>query len=165
MRKMKIILHDLDRQYDGLLEANCDRMIAADGKYAPCQGCFGCWTKHPAECSMKDKLKQACRVIGQADELVIVTKNLYGEYSAAVKTVLDRSIGTSTPFSTYRGRQMHHTLRYGKHGLWKVIVYGDITEDEKATFRYRAERNALNDGFTRSKVVFLTDLSELEGSL
>ena len=73
LRKMKIILHDLDRQYDGMVASKCDRMIAADGKYAPCQGCFGCWTRHPAECAMKDKLKQACRVVGQADELVIVT--------------------------------------------------------------------------------------------
>ena len=162
---MKVIIHDLDRQYDGMMEGKCDNMIAADGKYAPCQGCFGCWTKHPAECFMKDTLQQSCRIIGQADELVIVTKNLYGEYSAAVKNVLDRSIGSSTPFSTYRGAQMHHTLRYGKHGLWKVIVYGTITEAEKETFRYRIKRNALNDGFERSEVIFLSDLSELEALL
>ena len=136
--------------------------IAADGKYAACQGCFGCWTKHPAECFMKDKLRQACRIIGQADELVIITKNRYGEYSPAVKNVLDRSIGSSTPFSTYRGRQMHHTLRYGRHDLWKVIVYGDITAVEKATFRYRAERNAINDGFEKSEVLFMQDIKELE---
>ena len=114
---------------------------------------------------MKDTLKQVCRVMGQADELVIVTKNMYGGYSAAVKNVLDRSIGTSTPFSTYRGRQMHHTLRYGKHGLWKVVVYGEISEAEKETFRYLAERNALNDGFERSEFVFLQDLSGLEAAL
>ena len=162
---MKVIIHDLDSQYAGMMEAACDRVIAADGKYAPCQGCFGCWTKHPAECQMKDTLHQVCRIVGQADELVIVAKNLYGEYSANVKNVLDRAIGSSTPFSTYRGRQMHHTLRYGKHELWKVIVYGEITEEEKDTFRYRAERNALNDGFARSEAVFLSDLSELEGSL
>ena len=162
---MKVILHDLDSRYAGLIEAKADRAIEADGKYAPCQGCFGCWTKHPAECFMKDTLKQVCRVLGQADELVIVTGNLYGEYSAAVKNVLDRSIGTSTPFSTYRGRQMHHTLRYGKHDLWKVIVYGEITEAEKDTFRLLAERNALNDGYARSEVVFLSDLAELEGAL
>ena len=162
---MKVIIHDLGSPYDAVIEAGCDRVIAADGKYAACQGCFGCWTKHPAECFMKDKLRQTCRIIGRSDELVIVTKNLYGEYSPAVKNVLDRSIGTSTPFSTYRGRQMHHTLRYGKHGLWKVIVYGEITEAEKETFRYRAERNAINDGYERSEVVFLSDLAELEGVL
>ena len=114
---------------------------------------------------MKDSLQKICRVIGHADELVIVTKNLYGAYSAAVKNILDRSIATSTPFSTYRGRQMHHTLRYGKHDLWKVVVYGEVSETEKATFRYMAERNAINDGFERSEVIFLKDLTELEAAL
>jgi hypothetical protein len=60
---------------------------------------------------------------------------------------------------------MHHTLRYGKHGLWKVIVYGEITEAEKDTFRFLAERNAINDGFERSEVRFIEDFSELEGLL
>ncbi len=159
---MKVILHDAGSAYDETIGSRCDRMIAADGRFAPCQGCFGCWTKHPAQCFMKDSLRQVCRILGRADELVIVTKNLYGGYSAAVKNVLDRSIGTSTPFSTYRGGQMHHTLRYGKHDLWKVIVYGEITEAEKETFRYLAERNAVGDGFARSEVVFTEDLSGLE---
>jgi len=162
---MKVILHDLGAEYDGLIEKKCGRAVAADGKYAPCQGCFGCWTKHPAECFMKDSLQQVCCVIGRADELVIVTKNLYGSYSAAVKNVLDRSIATSTPLSTYRGRQMHHTLRYGKHDLWKVVVYGEVSEAEKTTFRCMAERNAVNDGFERSEVIFLKDLAELEAAL
>ena len=162
---MKVILHDLGPGYDERIRSRCDHMLTADGKYAPCQGCFGCWTRHPAECFMKDKLKQACRIIGHADEFVIITKNLYGEYSPAVKNVLDRSIGTSTPFSTYRGRQMHHTLRYGKHDLWKVIVYGEISDGEKETFRYRAKRNAINDGYSRSEVVFLANPEELEGLL
>ena len=162
---MKVILYDLDHSYDTVIESKCDRAIAADGKFAPCQGCFGCWTKHPAECFMKDKLQQVCRQLGEADETVVVTKNLYGGYSTAVKNVLDRSIGTSTPFSTYRGRQMHHTLRYGKKDLWKVVVYGDITETEKATFTYTAERNAINEGYERSQVLFLKDLTELEAAL
>ena len=162
---MRVIIHDLGREYDGRLEKKCGRLIAADGRYAPCRGCFGCWTKHPAECFMKDSLRQVCRVIGQADEVVIITRNLYGEYSADVKNVLDRSIGTSTPLSTYRGGQMHHTLRYGKHRLWKVIVYGDITEEEKETFRLRAERNALNDGFEKSEVSFIQNPEELEALL
>ena len=162
---MKVIIHDLDDSFDRLIASKCDRAIPADGKYAPCQGCFGCWTKHPAECGMKDSLQQVCRIIGRADELVIVTRNLYGGYSAAVKNVLDRAIGTSTPFSTYRGGQMHHTLRYGRHDLWKVIVYGEITEAEKDTFRYLAGRNAINDGYRRCEVAFLQDPAELEGQL
>lgn len=159
---MKVIMYDLDKQYEAVLQEKCNDLIHADGKYAPCQGCFGCWTKHPAECFMKDSLSWVCRRIGQADELVIITENLYGTYSPAIKNVLDRSIGTSTPLSTYRGKQMHHTLRYGKHGLLKVIVYGDITDQEKDTFIYTAKRNAINDGFENSEVVFLDDLFRLE---
>ena len=162
---MKVILYDLGPEYGALIESKCDRAVAADGRYASCQGCFGCWTRHPAECFMKDSLQQICRVIGHADDFVIVTKNLYGAYSAAVKNVLDRSIATSTPFSTYRGRQMHHTLRYGKHDLWKVVVYGEVSEAEKASFRCMAERNAVNDGYARSEVIFLKDLAELEAAL
>ena len=162
---MRAIIHDLDARYGDMLRAKCDELIDADGKYAPCQGCFGCWTKHPAACFMKDRLQFACRTIGRADELTIVTENLYGTYSPKVKNVLDRSIGTSTPLSTYRGGQMHHTLRYGKHAMLKVIVYGDITQQEKATFSYMVKRNALNDGFEASEVLFLDDLAGLENAL
>ena len=114
---------------------------------------------------MKDALQQACRVLGTSDDLTIITGNLYGCYSPAVKTLLDRSIATSTPLSTYRGGQMHHTLRYGRHDLLKVIVYGDVTEAEKETFRLTAQRNAVNEGIDRAEVVFLSDLSELEAAL
>lgn len=162
---MKVILHDLEPQYRKLVESKCDLAFAADGRYAPCRGCFDCWTRHPAECEMKDRLQQISRILGQADDMVVVTRNLYGGYSTAVKNVMDRAIGTSTPFSTYRNWQMHHTLRYGKHNLRKVIVYGDITEQEKSTFRNLAERNAINEGYARSEVLFIKDLSELEALL
>lgn len=162
---MRVLIHDLDDVVAQRAENGFDRVIRADGKYAPCRGCFGCWTKHPAQCFMKDSLHQVCRIIGQADELVIVTKNLYGGYSVPVKNVLDRSIGTSTPLSTYRGRQMHHTLRYGKRLLRKVVVYGDATEAEKESFRYLVQRNALNDGYERSEVIFVDEPGKLEGGL
>ena len=157
---MKVILHDLDPRFGDMIRARCDRALEADGTYAPCRGCFGCWTKHPAECFMKDRLQQVCRLIGKADELLIITRNLYGGYSAPVKNVLDRSIGTSTPFSTYRGRQMHHTLRYGKRNSLRVIVYGNMTDAEKNTWKLMAERNAVNMGFTEHSITFCADAEE-----
>ena len=160
---MKTIIHDLGGAYDPLLRNKCESIISANGKYAPCQGCFGCWTKHPAQCYMKDTLQLACRVIGASDSLVIITENCYGSYSPAVKNVLDRSIGVSTPFSTYRGKQMHHTLRYGKKEKLTVYVYGDMTADEEGTFRYMAERNAINYGFREFELRYLSTLYELEG--
>lgn len=159
---MKVILHDLDEKYNEVLSKKCDHIIHANGRYAPCQGCFGCWTRHPAECHMKDTLQYTGRLIGQADELIVITENCYGAYSPEVKNVFDRGIGLSTPMSTYRGGQMKHTLRYGKRELLKVFVYGDITEAEKDTFRFMAQCNADNDGRKRSEVIFLDNIDEPE---
>ena len=159
---MKTIIHDLNESYDLLFKKKYENVICADGKYAPCQGCFGCWTKHPAQCYLKDALQMVCREIGKAEELIIITENCYGAYSPAVKNVLDRSIGVSTPFSTYRGRQMHHTLRYGKKKKLAVYTYGHMTADEEKTFRYMLERNAINYGFQESEFHYLENLKQLE---
>ena len=46
-----------------------------------------------------------------------------------------------------------------------MIVYGDITDREKETFRLLVQRNAVNEGNDRSEVLFLSDLSQLEAAL
>ena len=157
---MKTIIHDLGKEENGRLLAAADQVVCADGRYAPCQGCFKCWTKHPAACEMKDALHKICRVLGNTDDLTLITENCYGGYSPAIKNLLDRSIGTSTPLSTYRSGEMHHTLRYGKRNSLRVIVYGDMTEAEKSTLRLMAERNAVNMGFREHSVTFCADAEE-----
>ena len=157
---MKVIIHDLESTCEDQMKEKCDLVLAADGKYAPCQGCFKCWTKHPASCAMKDVLHQACRVLGTSDDLTIITENRYGSYSQAVKNILDRSIATSTPFSTYRKGQMHHTLRSGKRNRLHLIVYGSLTDAEKNTWQLMAERNAINMGFREYSITFCADAEE-----
>ncbi|WP_026491839.1 NAD(P)H-dependent oxidoreductase [Butyrivibrio sp. XPD2002] len=161
---MKIVIHDLDENFHNRVSARFSDVIWADGKYAPCQGCFDCWTRHPATCGMKDSLHQICRVIGQTDDLVLITENYYGGYSTAVKNILDRAIGASTPMSTYRGWEMHHALRYGKKGVFKVIVYGDINDKEKSTWKLMVERNRLNHGYQSAELEFVPDITALEVS-
>ena len=157
---MKTVIHDLGEEQSEKLLASADRVIFADGRYAPCQGCFKCWTKHPAACTMKDQLQQACRVLGTTDDLTIITENLYGSYSQAVKNILDRTIATSTPLSTYRKGQMHHTLRYGERNRLHIIVYGSMAGAEKDTWQLMAERNAINMGFREYSITFCADGEE-----
>ena len=97
------------------------------------------------------------------DDLTVITGNLYGGYSPAVKNLLDRSIGLSTPLSTYRGGQMHDMLRYGRKGRFHVIAYGTFTGAEKQTLRLMAERNAVNMGFREHSVAFCADAEEAGG--
>ena len=51
---MRILIHDRDEAFNARMKERFDRVIYADGKYAPCQGCFHCWTKHPAACGLQD---------------------------------------------------------------------------------------------------------------
>ena len=62
---MRLIIHDLDETYNEQLKAAAEDIVWADGKYAPCQGCFDCWTKNPATCSLKDSLHEMCRKLVQ----------------------------------------------------------------------------------------------------
>ena len=55
---MKVIRYDQGPEYGAIIESQCDRAMAADGKNVPYQGCFGCWNEHPAECFIKDRLRQ-----------------------------------------------------------------------------------------------------------
>lgn len=162
---MKVIIHDLDTKQHELLRKKCDKIIYANGKYTGCQGCFSCWTKHPAECFIKDPFVDISRIVGQADELIIITQNCYGTYSPPVKAIIDRSIGLSTPLSTYRNGEMHHCLRYGKHDLLNVYVYDNCLENEKDTFELMVARNAINYGFRRAQVTFVEDILCLEGMI
>ena len=159
---MKLIIHDLGEKFNELLSQRADAVICADGKYAHCQGCFKCWTKNPGKCFMKDRLQEECRAMVMSDSLTVITENCYGSYSPAVKAVLDRCIGGATPLSTYRGGQMHHCLRRKPSGVMKVIVYGDITPAEKATFELLVKRNAINYGFDESQMQILNSIGELE---
>ena len=157
---LKTIIHDLGKEQNEKLLARADQVVDADGRYAPCQGCFKCWTKHPASCSLKDSLQQSGRVLGTSSDMTVITENWYGGYSPAVKTILDRSIAISTPFSTYRKREMHHTLRYGERNSLHIIVYGDISDAEKSTWTLMAERNAVNMGFREHSLTFCADAEE-----
>ena len=157
---MTTLIHDRDITFSDSVKERYDRVIYADGKYAACQGCFKCWTKTPATCVMKDSLQEMCRILGQADDLVIVTENWYGGYSPAVKNILDRSIGMSTPMSTYRGWQMHHTLRYGRQNSVRIYVTGDVSDKEKETWKLMADRNALNWGASDYEVIFSDPFDE-----
>ena len=44
---MKVIISDLSKEWNTALADSCVELFNADRRYAPCQGCFGCWTKHP----------------------------------------------------------------------------------------------------------------------
>lgn len=114
-------------------------------KFKPCTGCFGCWLKTPGSCVItKDEANKISKKFVQADILVLLTCVTYGGYSSDTKAYLDRFIGNISPFFMIKNHEMHHQKRYVAYPDLVTIGYGDMTEEETATFIELTKRNAIN---------------------
>ena len=156
---MKTIIHDFNKETFSAFELPDENVVVftADGQYAPCSGCFACWLKNTGFCVMDDSLKHAGALIGQSDPLII--------NSPGVKAVLDRAIGVSLPFFTWRGGQTHHIGRYPQRKLLRILFYGDCTESERQTATELAERNRLNLGYKTAETLFFQNPAQIRGAI
>ena len=161
---MKVIIHDLGEEITCLLKKTNEDLVVihADNQYASCRGCFKCWLKNAGFCTMKDSLQHVGALIGRSDPLIIVSRCCYGGYSSPVKAVLDRSIGASLPFFTWRGGQTHHISRYPRRKQMRVFFYGECTEFEQETATELVERNRLNLDYEKADVVFFQNIEQLK---
>lgn len=144
---LKVLVHDLNEQDFTLLRIaeNDFEVINANNPSAPCIGCFHCWLKHPGTCKINDGLRNIGSLMGNSEEIVLISKNCYGGYSEPVKRVIDRSISTSLPFFTYRSGKMRHQRRYKvDRKCLTVFLYGDFLETEKITAQLIVEANQSN---------------------
>ena len=162
---MRTLVYDLDKdQFEKLdIDTGEALLIQAEGKYAACLGCFKCWLKQRGYCVINDKLQHMGAILGRSEQLTIIGRLCYGGYSSRIKAILDRSISTSLPFFTWRGRQTHHISRYPEGEVLRLIFYGDNTEFERKTAEELAERNRLNLNFKRVETRFLDSAEQLRG--
>ncbi len=162
---MRVLIHDLDeRELSALGEFKEDTtVVAANGRYAPCKGCFKCWLKNRGYCVMTDSLQHIGALIGSSDEVVIISKNCYGCYSPTVKNVLDRAISVSLPFFTYRNGRIHHMLRYKNEKTLRVFMYGDFNELEQDAARRMVAANAVNLGAKTNELITVPSPARLAG--
>lgn len=164
MKCLQMVIHDLDEEmflkitvWDGH-----GKIICADGKYAACKGCLKCWLKNPGYCVMADALQYVAEAIGTSNEIVIISQICYGGYSSTIKNILDRSIGMSLPFFTYRGGRTHHIRRYRRRQLLRVYFYGDCTPWEREIAQELVESNRVNFGFEKAETFFVKNASALK---
>lgn len=165
---MKLLIHDLeDSQLPEAVIKSSEFKIVPARRIAPCRGCFGCWLKTPGRCVIRDGFENLGELFAGCDELILVSRNVYGGFSADIKNVLDRSISFSLPFFTARNHEMHHSVRYKKQFSLKAVFYpaGDITEEEKETAREIVKANEVNLNAKKSDAVFISGISELSGVL
>jgi multimeric flavodoxin WrbA len=167
---MKVIVHDLDpeeflKAFPDLKNREDVRIIAeTEGSIRKCIGCFGCWIKTPMQCIIKDGYDDiATRFAGE--EIIIISRCVYGGYSRFVKNVFDRSIGSGTPFFEIRNGELKHVLRENKDKIYpnfSVYMYGNnITDLEKEMMSGLYIANKANMGAeTTGELHFINDVYE-----
>ena len=135
---MKLLIHDLNesqwekvaKDYQGW------EVISDDGSIKPCIGCFGCWTKTPGECVIRDGYERMGALIHKAEEVVVISKYTYGGLSPFVKNVFDRSISFVLPFFEIINGEMHHKSRYPEQKPITFIFRGDgLSDNDKKLAR------------------------------
>lgn len=122
-----------------------------------CVGCFGCWTKTPGKCVIRDDAVSVYPLIAQSDEIIYVSRIKYGGYDTVMKTMLERAIPVQQAFIQILDGETHHVQRDVALKKAKIMAYGCTNEEEKDVFRQLIRRNAKNMNFKNHEVVFTSE--------
>lgn len=126
-------------------------------KIANCVGCFGCWTKTPGKCVIRDDATKVYPFIAESSSVIYVGHIKYGGYDSVMKTMIERAIPIQQAFIRIHRGETHHVQRNVATKDAIIIAYGDTDSEEQEIFRQLVERNARNMNFGKYKIVFVTE--------
>ena len=153
---MKLLLSDAPLNIT--FESNDEIYIDLSSlKISNCVGCYGCWTKTPGKCVIRDDAVTVYPVIAKSEKLIYVSHIKYGSYDSIMKTMLERSIPIQQAFIRIHNNETHHVQRAVKNKDAIIIAYGNISQEEKDIFTRLVARNANNMSFTSYRIVFASE--------
>jgi hypothetical protein len=121
---MKLIIHDLSGQFEkGLPTDDNVTVFSAVPSIKPCLGCFGCWIKTPGRCVINGRGQQIVGLWAAHDEIIFISRLVFGSLSPDVKSVFDRSLGFLLPFFKVKDGKMRHKYRYNNKLIMKYLFY------------------------------------------
>ncbi len=160
MSALKLVITDLEN-----FNLNIDgefKLIKPDSQVKNCIGCFGCWTKTPGKCVIKDQFQSMGIYLSKCDEFIIISECVYGSASPFVKSVLDRCISYVQPDFVIVDGEMHHKQRYSNSVLLSAYFYGEnITDNEKETAKNLMKANMINFDGKVKKVEFFDKAEDI----
>ena len=149
----------MNQQYPTIQFIDVSRLNIAN-----CVGCFGCWTKTPGKCVIRDDAVKVYPQIAASDRILYVSKIKYGGYDTVMKTMLERSIPVQQAFIRLLHGETHHVQRDVVPKKAVIIGYGDISAEEQKIFRLLVERNAKNMSFESYRSIFAAE-NEVEAAV
>ncbi len=157
---MKLILSD--KYLDITLNNDDIKIIDLSSlKIHNCTGCYGCWTKTPGKCVIRDDATKVYPYIAKSDRVIYVSRIKYGGYDTVMKTMLERAIPIQTAFIRLHKGETHHIQRDVALKKAIIIAYGNISDEEKDVFKSLIKRNSYNMNFESYKIIFANE-SEIE---
>lgn len=154
---MKLILSDRPLH---LPQNHCDDLTFIDLSQlniANCVGCFGCWTRTPGKCVIRDDAVKVYPLIAASDRVLYVSHVKYGGYDTPMKTMLERAIPVQQAFIRLWHGETHHVQRRVVPKQAVIIGYGAHSAVEQDLFRRLVARNAHNMSFEQYRVVFAAE--------
>ena len=154
---MKLILSDCPLQIDTSHYTDVKWIDLSRLKISNCVGCFGCWTKTPGRCVIRDDAVKVYPLIAGSEAVLYVSRIRYGGYDTVMKTMLERSIPVQQAFIRLLDGETHHVQRKVAPKTAVIIGYGDISPKEQEIFRALVERNAKNMSFKSYRIIFVAE--------
>ena len=154
---MKLVVSDRRLNIGGDSLADVEFIDLSQLKISNCVGCYGCWTKTPGRCVIRDDAVKVYPRIAASRRLMYVSRLRYGGYDTMMKTMLERAIPVQKAFIRLHNGETHHVQRDVAPKQAVIVGYGHISDREKEVFRRLVGRNANNMNFESYKVVFTSE--------
>jgi hypothetical protein len=103
--------------------------------------------------------------LGSHDELLLISRCVYGCFSPFVRCLFERSIPALLPSFTRCSGETRHPRRYSGALAITALFYGDASPAEQATATRLVHANAANLGATVRTVTFYPDIPALAQAL
>ena len=128
-RAFEKALFNLKEKLEGRHEVEIFNVRDMNIKY--CVGCFGCWTKTPGRCLLKDDMESILKSVIKTDVQLFLSPAIAGYLSSDAKKVMEREIPTLLPYLRCFNDELHHPLRYEKAPDLGVILMDDGKLDDE----------------------------------
>lgn len=159
---MKLLM--TDRPVSAALPQDAAAVDLSALRIANCVGCFGCWTKTPGRCIIRDDAVRVYPLIARSEQVLYVSRVKYGSYAPVMKTMLERAIPVQQAFLRIHNGETHHVQRAVVPKDAVILAYGADRAEERALFTRLVERNAHNMSFRSHRVRFVAE-GELEAAV
>lgn len=103
-------------------------------KIANCVGCFGCWTKTPGKCVIRDDATKVYPYIAESSSVIYVSHIKYGGYDSMMKTMIEKAIPIQQAFIRIHRGETNHVQRNVATKDATIIAYGDMIKKNRKYF-------------------------------